>query len=142
MKSYLGRLVFILVASVVLVFVGSVVLKVSESRTFFTEHQRIWQMIYSLNQRRPVAINKDAWESSVGWCLNAHCNVNFCPGPRRFEAMQRYGKNVEERLQRDVDVDTLNWIFDSAAEIGPYGKEYTDRFRSMMRDEFNARQNR
>src|SRR5262249_16174398 len=38
-----------------------------------------------------------------------------------------------DRLRWPVRVETIEWIWDRFAQSGPYGKEYTDRFRPMMR---------
>jgi hypothetical protein len=97
----------------------------------------IREAINSLRHRRPVNISERAWEEGVGWTITAHVNVCLSPGHTSYEAMDRYGRDLDEKLNGAVDADTLDWIWDRLAETGPHGKSYTTRFRSDMKMSMN-----
>lgn len=72
------------------------------------------------------------WESILGWTENAFPNVFFTPGhivnkPRFVE----FQKQLSDRLDGDIDLATVAWIWDQLAIHGANGLEYGRRFRSV-----------
>ena len=127
--------IFGVVAALMMVFcVGNVAIKVNQQQAFFREHHRIADALRSLKDRRPAGANRRGWGEGIGWTVTAHCNIFFAPSPDTYDAMSRFGRALDEKVQGEVDVNAIEWLWDRLAESGPDGKRYTDNFRSSMRE--------
>lgn len=90
----------------------------------------------SLVNRRPHDMSPRQWESAVAWTLNLHGNslIMFqADGP----TISKFEQRLAERLNGDVNMETIHWIWDEYAKICPGGESY-QRFRSQMIDEIES----
>lgn len=93
--------------------------------------QRINEKITALRQRRPATVSPRLWEESVGWAVTAHGNICFSEEHASYQAMCRFEEQLDDKLQRDVDLGTIEWIGDRLAETGPHGKRYMLKWREQ-----------
>src|SRR5437879_6531446 len=84
---------------------------IPRSRYGYTS-RRIHAKIRSLTDRRPADIDAKTWELCVDWAVNAHANICFSENHTSYQAMCRFEKDMDEKLNGDVGPDTIKWIFD------------------------------
>jgi hypothetical protein len=96
--------------------------------------QRIWHRLYALKGRRPPSVSPRLWEESVGWAITAHCNVCFSEGHASYEAMCRFEEQLDEKLEGEIDLGTIEWIGDRLSETGPHGQRYMANWRLQWRE--------
>lgn len=99
-----------------------------------SQHTRaIERHIHSLAMRRPADMSPLQWESAVAWTLNLHANSLM-----RFQAdanaIGRLEQDLARRLDDDVDMETIHWIWDQYAAVCRGGESY-QRFRPQMLEE-------
>jgi hypothetical protein len=94
--------------------------------------------IRNLRPTQPNAIDPRVWECAHGWVVTAYCNICFSPEHTATPEMYRLQADLEERLQGEIDLETLKWIWRRLGETGPHGKQYTDRFGPAFRECFGA----
>ncbi|MEZ6043582.1 MAG: hypothetical protein R3C20_24050 [Planctomycetaceae bacterium] len=73
------------------------------------------------------------WKVAVDWTNNLNSN-SLVWGFKDGAAIRRHRKQIEERIQRKVDMDTITWIWDQYAELCPAGARY-QQWRQVMLDE-------
>ena len=83
-----------------------------------------------LAKKRPRHITKKQWEQVVAWTLNGHANC-FAPASNMPPVeMARFEKELKLRLTKsNVDLETIDWIWDSYVRFGYLGKQYSDNYR-------------
>lgn len=73
------------------------------------------------------------WESAVAWTINLHGNsLLFVQADA--STIRTFREALESRTKESVDMETINWIWDSYADLCHGGKRY-QRFRKQMNDE-------
>jgi|GEM_PF-3369636 len=89
--------------------------------------------ILSLAGRRPADMSRQQWTSAVAWTSNLHGNslISFQTDTR---TIGEFRDRLRERLDQNVDMSTIHWIWDAYAEVCPGGARY-QRFRRIMLDE-------
>ena len=80
----------------------------------------------------PPGVDVARWDCVLGWTQNAFPNVFYTPDyivdkPRFSE----FKTQLADRLKRDVDVETIVWIWDQLALLGKNGADYGQKFRSV-----------
>lgn len=121
----LGCLVLlILVIGFLVWFVSNAVPQIRYNRRSY----RINEKIISLQQRRPENVSEQAWADCVAWASIAHCNICFSEGHTSYQAMCRFEDQLDEKLQGEVDLDTIEWIGERLAETGPHGRQYMNKW--------------
>ncbi|MDY0169920.1 MAG: hypothetical protein RBS80_25480 [Thermoguttaceae bacterium] len=93
--------------------------------------RRINQKIADLRAQQPPDVRADLWNECIAWASIAHCNICFSEGHTTYEAMVRYEENLEEKLEGDVDLTTIEWIGERLAETGPHGQQYMEKWRKQ-----------
>ena len=98
----------------------------------FRESVRLSDVIESLAKRRPPDMEPSQWERAVGWTINL--DGNSLTHLADATAIRSLREQLERKLESDVDMETIGWIWDSYAELCTSGKRY-QRFRQRMLDE-------
>ncbi len=85
-----------------------------------------------VKSKPPPGVNVAQWECILGWTQNAFPNVFYIPDnivdkPRFNE----FKIQLAHRLNQDVDVETIGWIWDQLASLGKNGADYGRKFRSV-----------
>ena len=93
--------------------------------------RRINQKIADLRAQQPPDVRADLWNECIAWASIAHCNICFSEGHTTYEAMVRYEEDLEEKLEGDVDLTTIEWIGERLAETGPHGQQYMEKWRKQ-----------
>ena len=91
--------------------------------------ERINEKIHSLLPRRPADVSERQWAECVGWASIAHCNICSSEEHTSYEAMCRFEEQLDDKLQGEVDLDTIAWICERLAETGPHGRHYISMWR-------------
>lgn len=105
-------------------------------RQWFSPLRRSHQItdaIESLRARRPSDVTPEAWQAAVDWTRNLHGN-SLVPFEASDQQIKVFQEDLNERLAKQVDLDTIYWIWDAYAKLTPAGKRY-QRFRSQMNEE-------
>jgi len=97
------------------------------------ECRHIERSIESLAQKPPNDMTRGQWASAVAWTRNLHGNSLLLHEASRADIF-RFSRELEQRLRDDVDMATIDWIWDEYARLCPHGKKY-QRFRPFMMEE-------
>ena len=90
----------------------------------------ILKTIDSLAYKRPPELTRGQWSVAVGWTHNLHCNsLLFTQG--KLHDIRQFQAELEERVEGDVSMETIHWIWDQYAELTECGQSY-QRFREPM----------
>ena len=130
--SLLSGLILVAIAALIL-SVGSTVWKTVIRPA--TEHDRFWQRhcdlcrkahscLDRLAQKRPADVTRGEWEHVVGWTYNAKANCLECPEYiEDYARFERFVGEFEERLDGEVSIETIDWIWDEIEAISslPWG---------------------
>jgi hypothetical protein len=87
-----------------------------------------------LAQRRPADVNAAAWDEATAWANTAYANVFFSEQHTPIDELRRFRIDVEERLEGDVDLATIDWLWQRLGETGPHGRRYRHRFEPQYRE--------
>ena len=121
---------------------GVAYFKYQQWREPYVEARLLNSVIWQLVDHRPPDMTPKQWESAVAWTNNLDCNSLTFLAPA--ESIRSLRLELEAKLKgtdRPVDMDTVNWIWDSYAELCHGGKRY-QRFRGQMTDDIeNGRVN-
>ena len=97
-------------------------------------YQRVSVTVESLAGRCPSGIAQQQWDNYVGWTQNAVGNCLTSPSYIRDEPrLHRFADELEKKLQGDVDVSTIDWIWDEIEQISTHGESYSEKFRPTRR---------
>jgi hypothetical protein len=98
------------------------------------QHDRaIGRLIDSMESRRPANVTRGRWASAVRWTHNLHGN-SLLPFQRDSQTIAAFKQRLETRLAGEVNMDTIDWIWDEYDRICPGGHNY-QRFKALMLEE-------
>ena len=84
----------------------------------------------TLAKKRPAGLTRKQWNNVVGWTIQAHGNT-LVPTlwiPRAD--MRRFEVELNKRLEGQVDLATIDWIWDQFELLAPrFGPEYSRKYR-------------
>ncbi len=101
----------------------------------FRESVKLRDVIDSLAKRRPSDMEPGQWKIAVWWTSNLDGNsLTYRADASSIRSLR---EQLERRLEGDVNMVTIEWIWDSYADLCPSGKRY-QRFRQQMLDEIAA----
>jgi len=103
------------------------------------QHRQLYddirQSIDGLRHKRPNGLRREEWAYIVGWTLNAHAN---CCGARDFitdyDRFASFAAELKRRLDGDVDLQTVDWIWDEFEAFSSVGPWYSETFRPTSRE--------
>lgn len=90
-------------------------------------------LIDSLSSRRPNNVSPAKWETATTWTGIAVANVCYSPDHVSFAELGRFKSDLESKLEQDVDLETLDWIWHRLANTGPHGAQYVEKFEGIYR---------
>ena len=99
----------------------------------YRETQKLHNLIQSLASRCPPDMDKTQWNVAVDWTNNLNGNT-LVWGFNDGSAIRKHRQQIETRLQGEVDMGTIVWIWDRYAELCPAGLKYQE-WRQVMLDE-------
>ena len=82
------------------------------SKRFFRSYVHVHDSILALETRCPPSVDEDQWERAVDWTANLICQDFFAPNWEELEGLEKLSKELDERSAGDVDLETLQWIWD------------------------------
>ena len=83
----------------------------------------------SLFLKRPKDITPRQWRGVVEWTLNAQVNCLRFQKSIKREDIDRFERELKERVAGPVDLKTIDWIWDEIARISMQGKRYAETWR-------------
>jgi len=103
------------------------------SQRHLTWHRMVDDRILALAERCPKGVSRDEWAFYVHWTWNLHGNhgtyLDFDPAERRAFLAKFVGK-----LQGEVDVKTIDWIWDQYVAHSKGGAHYSMLYRPTSED--------
>jgi hypothetical protein len=102
------------------------------------ERTAAYELVAKLSDRRPEDVDAEVWDVATTWAITAYANVCFSEGYVTLDELRRFRADTERRLAGDVDLKTIDWIWQRLAETGPHGQQYRQRFEPQYRDNLNA----
>ena len=88
----------------------------------------------SLAHKRPAGITRKHWHHIVGWTLNAHGNCLTFSRDIPQADRDRFVSELRSRLNGQVDIATVDWIWDELVRLTSYGQTYSDNWRPTTPD--------
>jgi len=93
------------------------------------------ELLQSLDHRRPSATSEEVWECAVGWTGIAYPNVFFHRDFTPYEELFAFNKDLSDRLDGEVSLETIDWFWQRLAEAGPKGARYVSRYEPQYRSQ-------
>jgi hypothetical protein len=87
--------------------------------------------IESLHRRCPADVSPQQWEQAVGWTSNVICQIYFSPQHGDLESLQRLCQALDEKLAQEVDLETLQWVWEQCELAQGHGRGYAFQFRDV-----------
>ncbi len=104
------------------------------SRFSYAQQQhKVSDLINSLSGCRPNTASPAEWEAATTWTGIAVANVCYSPEHVPLEELRQFRNELESKLDGDVDLDSLGWIWDRLATTGPHGARYAAKFEVIYR---------
>ena len=101
-------------------------------QTRFTQSVR--RDLESLFLKRPKDVTPKQWRGVVEWTLSAQVNCLRFQKSIKREDMDRFERELTERVSGPVDLKTIDWIWDEIARISMQGKRYGEIWRPTTPD--------
>ena len=100
----------------------------------YAQHRRkAAGLIETLPKRRPADVSPETWEIASTWAVTAFHNVCFSPECVSLSELKRFTADLERELAKNVDLETIDWIWRRLEDTGPTGKRYVERFETLFR---------
>lgn len=96
----------------------------------------IRMLIVEMQARRPPELTPLQWENAVGWTINLHSN-SLLPFQADVPTMRAFEMRLSKKLEGNVNLATIDWIWDEYARICPGGAEY-QKYRAIMNEHVAA----
>jgi hypothetical protein len=106
--------------------------------TYAQHRRKAADLIDSLPQRRPADVSPETWEVASTWASIAFHNVCFSPEHVSLRELKRFKTDLERELKKNVDLETIDWIWRRLEDTGPHGRRYVERFESQFRGNMAA----
>jgi hypothetical protein len=97
-----------------------------------------YEVMLQLPDRRPQDVPVKAWEVAATWAITAYANVCFSDDHVSMEELRRFRNELEARIAGNVDLATIDWIWQRLGETGSHGKQYRERFEPQYRENLTA----
>ena len=127
-------LAFFGVLAAVMPFIAWFALRFWSLFAYAQEQHAMRDLVEQLPNRRPPGVSVAAWDVATGWAITACGNVCFSEGYVPIDELRRFRVDVEKRLKAEVDLTTIDWIWQRLGETGPHGQQYRKRFEPEYRE--------
>ena len=98
---------------------------------------RIYTTLDSLEAKCPASMTEGQWESAITWTETLVGNSIPCQPDVDLRDLRRFQTELQEKAEGNVDLRTIDWIWDQVARLTQTGKKYQD-FRPHMLEEIEA----
>ena len=93
--------------------------------------QRVVHRITTMKSRKPTGVPGAQWSQAVDWTANLIAQVYFSPIESDPDSLRQLAESLDERARGQVDLSTLQWIWDECEKAPRDGAEYAIRFRDV-----------
>lgn len=90
---------------------------------------RIRERIESLADRQPQDLTEKQWLLIIHWTINANGNCLVFHFDLPQKEMEQFEAEFDRRLEGDVSLETIDWIWDEYVRLTRVGQTYSDKFR-------------
>jgi hypothetical protein len=111
--------------------IGPLVRYIHQSRRFYGHVDRVVATIRSFHSRRPADVSDEQWTEAVEWTANVIYQDFFAPNSEELRGLERLSTELDERAKGEVDLGTLQWIWDECANTCGGPNSYGIRFRNV-----------
>jgi hypothetical protein len=112
------------------------------SLRFNETRDRIQMLVQELAQHQPTGVSIRQWSFVVGWTGTAVGNIFFVPSSvKDNQKYYDFADEFEQRLQGNVDMSTINWVWDQYEELSEIGRGYSERFRPTTPERLRLAEN-
>ena len=124
-----------LLAIIVLIGFGFLLWPVAEriylAKRFFGHVRHVCETIDGFEARCPPTVPEAQWKRAVEWTSNVICQDFFGPNWEELTGLEALSQELDARSEGDVDLKTLQWIWDQCEEACGGPKSYGIRFRDL-----------
>ncbi len=93
-------------------------------------YDKIYTAVDNLVDRRPKGVTIKQWENAISWTLNdignCLCQPDYIKDMKR---LYNFADQLDEKLKNEVDMSTIDWIWDEIAIISTGGQQYSEKYR-------------
>lgn len=101
----------------------------------FREYRCIVQQTRSkielLSARRPPNVSPDQWQRAVDWTSNVVVQIYFSPDHGDLDSLKRLCKSLDKKIAGQVDLTTLQWVWDQCEKAEGFGQVYAIKLRDV-----------
>lgn len=126
------------VLAAVLLGVAFLAFRVLPLLVYAQERTAAYEAVAQLPDRRPDGVDAQVWKVATSWAITAYANVCFSEGYVPIDELRSFRVDVEQRMAGNVNLATIDWIWERLAETGPHGQEYRNRFKPQYRESLNT----
>ncbi len=124
----LGCVIFTVAVLICLVPVVRHVMLIREAIGLSREVQ---QSITDMKRQRPADVPERQWDLAVAWTSNIIAQVFFGYDEKELPGLRKLAEDLEERRKGQVDLTTLQWIWDEAERWDSSPDTCALRFRDV-----------
>ena len=106
------------------------VMTVYKFKTFYFHTNRIELVVEGMRDRKPADIDQELWGEACDWLCTANGNICYSPESMPTEIVKDLAWRFESRGEGEVDLNTVEWMWDQFAGTGPAGAHYARRHRA------------
>ena len=99
------------------------------------ESQKLRSLVEKLAYRRPPGFTPQQWESAVAFTMNLH--AKSLTHLTDASSLHEVREELERKMDLKVDLETIEWIWDSYAKLSHAGDNY-QHFRRRMHEEIES----
>jgi hypothetical protein len=127
------KTVFGLMAAIglTLALLGPLVSNVRQRRQDYRHVDHVRRTILSLHGRCPPEVPAVQWKEAIDWTANVIGQDFFVPRPEESMGLQELSQGLDLRVQGEVDLATLQWVWDECARVCGGPDSYGIRFRNV-----------
>jgi len=89
------------------------------------------EKISSLKARRPSDVPPAQWDRAVDWTSNLIAQVYFAPEESDPDSLERLSESLERKSKQQVDLGTLQWVWEECEKAPRSGAQCAIRFRDV-----------
>jgi hypothetical protein len=112
-------------------FVTPVVRSVAQVQAFFRVHRQVKEKIQSLAVRCPPDVPSAQWQRAVDWTSNLISQEYFEPSGKDRDSLRELNDGLADKIKGNVDLTTLQWVWEQCEKKPRPSAEYAIRFRSI-----------